>query len=542
MFNRHFSDFTLLRKHVDEYASKDQTILWLNSREKINVSVGDEVVSIRKRGTFCCSTLTPGAIRNQKCPYKINFNYNKQRGVYELKPESSNLVHNHPVQMRMKVGEKELIHLEKELTTNQHYMITLLCTMQQSLPELLFHLNELYPDTIFDKRLILNMKKRILDDRFGTDRHDLPGLATLCTSIARKGGICEIVPDPDSLGIGAIHLQPKEWREYTTTFGADSPKMVDGTHATTQYKSTAIIWTSIDGLFHSYFDGVTYARTENSNPILEGASKFFNPIGSINCITNSKEASSHNLVDSRSSRISTIINPGTALITDEGPSFPGVADALGMSHMLDRKHFFNQVLPVCNHMPVHQQKQFSSVIRNILDATTSQEMESLLQQAKLEYHDDAKVNAFLKKISDNSSKLCWSYTSSMFTFAHISDQRSEGTNAAYKGNGKLKHILHNSTICQGINRFIQVAEYRELEKIKICKACREKNQPVSDQYLKLLNDSKIVANKISEVTKAPTRHDDLVYHVRRSHLDNELSTVTLKGTMQFRGNTVVCTV
>jgi hypothetical protein len=347
----------LLKKHIDKYAKDGQFILALNSREKINVTIGDQDAKIHKRGSFFCSSLTNGAIPGNKCPYKINYNYNQDKRVYELKLLSSILEHNHPLLGRLKLGEKELVRFEIELTPNQHYTISLLCTMQQSLPELLFHLNELYPDTIFHKPLILNIKNKVLDTKFGKDRHNLPALATLCTSIARKGGICEMVPDPDSLGIGYIHLQPKEWREYTMQFGMDSLKMVDGTHGTSQYKNTAIVWTGIDGLFFSYFDGVTFSRSENSSSAIEGASKFFNPVGSIDYI-NTKDPPKSLLASS--TKVKTIINPGTPLMTEEGPAFPIVAEALGLTHVLDRKqHFTQQILPACNHMPHNQQKQFS---------------------------------------------------------------------------------------------------------------------------------------------------------------------------------------
>jgi hypothetical protein len=304
-------------------------------------------------------------------------------------------------------------------------------------------------------------------------------------------------------------------------FGQDSPKMVDGTHSTSQYRQTAIVWTSLDGLFKSYIDGITIARTENSVPAVVGASKFFNPIGSDNCLDNWNFDSNSSKVGVIPESVQTIIEPGTALITDEGPAFSIVAKALDLTHLLDRKHFSNQVLPVSSHMTPHHQKEFAATIHDILNATTIQEMERLLLKAQEKHSGDPKVLTFLNKISNNRGKLCWSHSSSAFTFAHISDQRSEGSNSAYKANGKLKNVLASSTLCQSINHWIQVAQYRELEKIKICKDLRERQQPVSDQYIKYLNQSKIEANKINQVSAAPVDKGDLVYYVRRAHLDDE---------------------
>jgi hypothetical protein len=142
------------------------------------------------------------------------------------------------------------------------------------------------------------------------------------------------------------------------------------------------VWTSLDGLFKSYIDGVTIARTENSVPAVVGASKFFNPIGSDNCLDNWNFDSTSSKVGVIPESVQTIIEPGTALITDEGPAFSIVAKALNLTHLLDRKHFSNQVLPVSNHMTPHHQKEFAASIHDILNATTIPEMERLLIKAQ----------------------------------------------------------------------------------------------------------------------------------------------------------------
>ena len=56
LFNLQFTDFELLKKHVTEYASKSQVILYSNSRDKRSVKIGDEVVEMPKRGSFYCSS------------------------------------------------------------------------------------------------------------------------------------------------------------------------------------------------------------------------------------------------------------------------------------------------------------------------------------------------------------------------------------------------------------------------------------------------------------------------------------------------------
>ena len=129
----------------------------------------------------------------------------------------------------------------------------------------------------------------------------------------------------------------------------------------------------------------------------------------------------------------------------------------------------------------------------------------------------------------------------MFTFAHISDQRSEGSNSSYKGNGTLKKLIATATLDQSVNRFIQVADYREIEKVAVIKALCEKNQIVSDKFIAFLNESNIQANKLSEVAKVTSDPNDLTYLVLRTNLDSEISTVCLKGSLKFSGIDIACT-
>lgn len=66
-----------------------------------------------------------------------------------------------------------------------------------------------------------------------------------------------------------------------------------------------------------------------------------------------------------------------------------------------------------------------------------------------------------------------------------------------------------------------------MDKIKIIKSLREKNQHASDKYVQVVNQSKILANKLSEVTEA-SNIEDSAYCVRRVDLDNEISMSVLR--------------
>jgi hypothetical protein len=234
-------------------------------------------VKINGRDWYYCSSLTGGVQSGQKCCFKVNYNYHKQKQMYELMSGSSCLQHNHLIMEKFTFNGKAVLRYEDELSPQEYDMISLLSSMKLSAPEFQVHLHTLFPNKIFKKLLLANIKTKVLDNLHGKDRHNIPALATLSSDIIRSGDICHIVPD-DTFGIESIHLQTKDMHQYTMQYGFDSPKFVDDTHSTSQYKFTAVPWTSIDGLGMSTLNGVTFNRTENAGSIVQGAYLFFNEI------------------------------------------------------------------------------------------------------------------------------------------------------------------------------------------------------------------------------------------------------------------------
>ena len=68
--------------------------------------------------------------------------------------------------------------------------------------------------------------------------------------------------------------------------------MVDGTHHLSRHNSSAIIWIGVDCLLRTKFMGVTYAFSENHEPIVRGAHLFFPGDG----VTASDEASESHVI------------------------------------------------------------------------------------------------------------------------------------------------------------------------------------------------------------------------------------------------------
>ena len=74
----------------------------------------------------------------------------------------------------------------------------------------------------------------------------------------------------------------------------------------------------------------------------------------------------------------------TGFMTDEGSSFPSVAEHFGWTHLiLDRRHFVAQILTAWH--GIADPKQFLSDVCKILDTPCLDSLSSLLKQAFTKY-------------------------------------------------------------------------------------------------------------------------------------------------------------
>jgi hypothetical protein len=132
-----------------------------------------------------------------------------------------------------------------------------------------------------------------------------------------------------------------------------------------------------------------------------------------------------------------------AFMTDEGPSFPLVAESAGWNHLLDRKHFTQQIMS--SWAGLQDLQQFKSDVHSLLDLANADLFESEHARCLDEYRTD-KAQQLLKKISLlKHNKLAYAYTKLYFTAGHVSDQQCEGGMSAIKANGKLS-LIANTTI------------------------------------------------------------------------------------------------
>ena len=85
-------------------------------------------------------------------------------------------------------------------------------------------------------------------------------------------------------------------------------------------------------------------------------------------------------------------------MTDEGPAFPILAEAMGWHHLLDRQHFIEELVLTWNE--TEDPAQYRSDIYSILNEACEEKLGCLMETALATY-STPKANAYIKKIANH---------------------------------------------------------------------------------------------------------------------------------------------
>ena len=161
-----------------------------------------------------------------------------------------------------------------QLTTDEAAFIKLHALTCVTVPNIQIHLEGQFPNRSFEYELIRRVRDHALDEKYGPDLVQMHDLFRKGDEIQKHGGLFVVDPSNEDFGMEAIHYQTSLFRRYALTYGVNQLKFVDGTHHLNRHKSTAIIWSGVDGLLCTKFMGVTFAFSEHSKPIIRGARLF----------------------------------------------------------------------------------------------------------------------------------------------------------------------------------------------------------------------------------------------------------------------------
>jgi hypothetical protein len=225
-----------------------------------------------------------------------------------------------------------------------------------------------------------------------------------------------------------------------------------------------------------------------------------------------------------------------AFMTDEGPSFPLVAESAGWNHLLDRKHFTQQIMS--SWAGLQDPQQFKSDVHSLLDLANADLFESELALCLDEYRTD-KAQQLLKKISLLKHKLAYAYTKHYFTAGHVSDQRCEGGMSAIKANGKLSLMLSNGTYSTAQTRIQQVTRDHDIAALEEMKYCRINLMKTGKKYAAQFLLTKASALKY-QVVKQVSPLCTTQWTVKEREESTAEYLVDVNGDVEWRGKKFTC--
>ena len=233
----------------------------------------DELI---RRGYFLCSPKSEGRIKGKKCPFKLTHGWEKVGAPYVWRAATSCLQHNHPLPRNIDhLNGRQMVKYEGDLTPEENADIMEKCLCKMDVPNMQINLERNFPGRCFYAPMLHRIKKNHIDAQYGVDRTQLHVLIEHGEAIQRDGGIFVIDPS-DDFSIDAMHCQTKLMRKYAFLYGnEDGFILSDGTHGITRQKVTFVFFVVVDCLMMSKIVAWSSVWSEQLDPILRGARKFF---------------------------------------------------------------------------------------------------------------------------------------------------------------------------------------------------------------------------------------------------------------------------
>ena len=390
-----FHHYQALKKAVTDYAARqgfsavDQYKDTISKEEYERLYPGTKFASVPSRGFFYCSRLSANRKKGVDCPLCICYLLKKGENHYSILDRSC-FRHSHSCGSRLKnIEGKDYVNFEKDLTKEEQLVIFHLSCAKVTVTQMATALESISPGRAFTPQLLKRLRLKILQSRYGTDMHDLPGLFEKCKQVQAGGGTFEIVPSSSDFGIESIHVQSKLMNEYAAIYR--NLKIIDGTHKLSQYNFVFVIHSTICCLLCTHVTGITAHFSENSKAIIEGCHLFYPETKTVTNTVKTGEftdhycpfadseitvpadvkpgnkhyatvlvntehpanddfdlnSSRHSEVDQWKNDISVVDEPDPTLLSDEGPGLKLTAKELGWNQVFGRKHVTSDIMLHC---------------------------------------------------------------------------------------------------------------------------------------------------------------------------------------------------
>lgn len=475
--------------------------------ESFNVTVGKDgkKKGPPQRGRFRCNAA------KVPCNWSVNFTHAKlpaKDGIvnykYVIKPEGFNLVHTPhrllAVPEDEHAGSYSDIFSERQLNAEEKAFI---CSQalysSDNVGKIRLNMQRKFPNRTYSADLLKRVTNKYRDDFFGKGRDQINELISRGLAEKERGGAFEHNID-DSLRLKAFILQTKEMREYAPLY--NDFVILDGTHGTNKYGLILEPPTLVDCLGRSVIAGIPICESEQN----AYSGKILKTLG--------------------------LVRKDGVLMTDEGSAFIGLAERLGMRHVLCSFHYQNKTKTVGGLGDYKQ--RFQDRFNNLIyfdyqnNKAFDEAYESLEKKVTEKYPDAKDALRLLTGIYKVRHKVCCTFTKELFTCGHTSTGRGEGTNSSIKARGDLKREMQGYGLFQLVEHIIAIFKRRQSEALtEIIKKIQKPEVDCSDYVYKAWSKNIVAAPDFSNAILDETAsQSDIELWIVTSH-KNSVSTVRI---------------
>jgi hypothetical protein len=423
-----------LESYLKRYAAENGFLFGKSfTNYKEEKEKGENMISNNKKkivqfGQMYCR----GKSKDVKCTYCIRFT-NTKVGEYII-TNGSCLSHTVHTMLNIEINGIENVQYEQQLTSEElQFMNELAQFSGDSMAHIRNRLQYKFPKRSYCDNLLFRIIKKFRDDFFGPGRELIMELMKLGEFHKNHGGAFEYLID-DTFRLKAFIIQTSAMRAYALKYNDFT--ILDGTHGTNKYGLILEPTTNVDCLGRSVITGIPICETENYS--------FSRSI--LHTLGLEKE--------------------GGTLMTDEGSAFFGLAENLGMIHVLCAYHFREKAAKVIGLGGTNRGiflTKFNHLVFTDFDSEEkfNDYYQSLKTTIESQYSSECHAMKLIKSLYDNKEKVCVYYTKNIYTCGQTATSRGEGTNSRIKFRGDYKKQLAKFDLLSCVKHVLTIFEKQE---------------------------------------------------------------------------------
>jgi len=404
-------DGTMISRDSKNMTRKQYETLFPGQEFKMVPGRGFLYCKINKKHVIACDKDDTVKVSNRisKCEWTVHFRIDIHKKVYAVIPELTNIRHSHAVNRdAIRASGRRLITYEKEMEDEETR-----CVLQYG-PALLGVsktrdiMRLRYPDRDYCTKLLSRLLTKGFNDHYGTDPDGMMKFNELGNSIRDKGGVFELEHGVDRR-ITSVFVMKPSMNAYVELFG--DFVINDGTHNIDKYGTIMMLNTLVDSLGKSVMSCYSQFRSERHDHLVRALNHF------------------------------KLNSEGMTLMTDDGPAYHLVAQAVKAKHLLCSKHY-HSLINKASAGQGHNADNFSKAMFKAIyhDFKSADTLEEHFKTCMVEFGSVAAARTFITGLKKNQKLVCRTHTIWTFSAGCKSTQRGEGSNSRLKIGSKKREM------------------------------------------------------------------------------------------------------